>query len=162
MLDVIDALDLLAQCRHTSAPRRPPRRFCPVPGHAIAASSSAAHVDDIVAAFVKNAMRPHASGCSRTAAGHTPGVHLSRWKKEPLTLGAVAVLCAAESARRRGALWSECIAAAEHAAIRLLDVLPDRLWTADLPAPGEFKGLTLDLLDDPSAVSASLYGVPER
>jgi hypothetical protein len=109
MIDIVDALDLLDRCVRDRRVDAPP-----------------AQTDGIVAMALSKA------GTPLTTLGPlsgTPVADAYASGRHPLnlTLGAVAVFRAAESAERRGQTWAMSLQAARLAASRFVELIPDRI-----------------------------------
>ncbi len=160
MLDIVEALDLLDSCGPRSAIAHvTAERDCAAGALTVCALSP--HVDDIVAGFLRDAVRSRRPGCANAAADRTPlasgGAPALRWRRETLSVGAVIVLCAAESARRRGATWHQYVQVAEQAAVRYLDVLPESSFpSSETPstAPGSTRPQVSTRQVDPVGISS--------
>jgi hypothetical protein len=122
-LDIVDALDLLDRCvrERGEGYRSLPQRLS-----AGTDDASPAAPDGIVTLALSKA------GAPRTALGplaHTPVVEggAAGRARPNLTLGAVVVFRAAESVERRGQTWAMSLQAAERAASKFLELIPDSL-----------------------------------
>jgi hypothetical protein len=125
VIDIADALDLLDSCvREHGASYRSPPRHMPAARASGGLDTGQAVTDSIVTLAMTKAGTPITA--VRRLTGTSIGVaYASGQNPLNLTLGAVVVLCAAESVERRGDTWAVALQAALRAASRFLDLLPD-------------------------------------
>lgn len=125
MIDIVDVLDLLESCvRDHGECHRPPARnesaMRPIEGQ----DTGRAATDSLVTLAMARAGTPIAA--DRRLAGTSVGVAYAAGQNPfNLTLGAVVVFSAAESAERCGQTWGIAFQAALRAASKYLDLLPD-------------------------------------
>jgi hypothetical protein len=125
MIDIVDALDLLDACvRDRGAGFRSPRRRGSAASPQGRYFSCPAVRDSIVNLALIKAGVP-LPAVSRLADKAVADVYASGRSPLDLTLGAVAVLRAAESMERRGHAWGLCLQAAVDAASRFIELIPD-------------------------------------
>ncbi|MDQ1731609.1 MAG: hypothetical protein QOK10_1768 [Pseudonocardiales bacterium] len=128
MIDIVDALDLLEACvadrgadycssrRAGSATSRSERFYdCPAPA------------DSIVGFALTKAGVPPAA-VDPLGLWSIAELHGSQPGAVRLTLGALVVLRAAESADRLGQAWGSCVRAALRAVPPFLELIPERAW----------------------------------
>jgi hypothetical protein len=127
VIDIVNALDLLDSCVRDRGEdyRSLPRRLAAVSAtepqdEALAAS------DSIVTLALRKAGAPLTA---LNALAHAPiaDVYASGRPDLNLTLGAVVVFRAADSAERRGQTWAMSLHAALQAAARFVELIPDKL-----------------------------------
>jgi hypothetical protein len=125
MIDIVDALDLLDACvRDRGAGFRSPRRRGSAASPRGRYFSCPAARDSIVNLALIKAGVP-LSAVNRLADKTVADVYSSGLHPLDLTLGAVAVLRAAESMERRGHAWGSCLQGAADAASRFIELIPD-------------------------------------
>jgi hypothetical protein len=127
VIDIVDALDLLDSCvrGRGESYRSPIRQGSPARasgGH----DTGQAVTDSIVTLAMAKAGAP-ITAVSRLTGTSIGVAYASGQNPLNLTLGAVVVLCAAESVERRGETWAAALQAALRTASRFLELLPDRV-----------------------------------
>jgi hypothetical protein len=126
-IDLVDALDLLESCvRERGEDYRSPRRRLPAASPTGSGDAFPTATDSIVTLALSKAGMPLTA---LIPLAYTPiaDVYASGQHPLNLTLGAVVVLRAAESAERRGQTWAMSLQAALRAASRFVDLIPDRV-----------------------------------
>jgi hypothetical protein len=125
MIDIVGALDLLDSCvLDRGEDHRPLGGGRPAASPARSDGALPAAAENIVTLALSKAGAPpralwplaHTSFADLYAAGRHP---------VNMTLGAIGVLRAAESAERRGQTWAMCLAAGLQAAARFVDLMPE-------------------------------------
>jgi hypothetical protein len=133
MLDIIDALDLLRRCADRDGlDNLMSLGAGPGSDHPIAWTSGLVGGRNAAPPAVVSPVLTcptQETAQATTLAAPEPD---DRWPANPkCTLGAAAVLRAAEGEGRRGGTWAECLAAADVAILRYTDLLPDALRHVD-------------------------------
>jgi hypothetical protein len=127
-IDLVDALDLLESCvRDRGEGYRSPHRRLPAVSPTGSGDAFPTATDNsIVTLALSKAGAPLTALISLAS---TPIADLYASGRHPLnlTLGAVVVFRAAESAERRGQTWAMSLQAALRAASRFVDLIPDRV-----------------------------------
>jgi hypothetical protein len=127
MIDIVDALELLGSCiRERGESYQPPYRRLPAVSPTEPEDKGSAARDSIVTlALGKAGAPPNAL----SAVAHLLIVDAYTAGRPPLdlSLGAVVVLHAAESAELRGQTWAMSLQAALDAASRFVELIPDHV-----------------------------------
>jgi hypothetical protein len=127
MIDIVDALELLGSCvRERGESYQPPCRRLPTASPTESEDRYPAARDSIITLALSKAGAPPEA---LNAVAHMPIVEVYASGRPPLdlSLGAVVVLHAADSAELRGQAWAMCLQAALEAASRFVELIPDRV-----------------------------------
>jgi hypothetical protein len=144
MIDIVDALDLLDSCVRDRGEdyRSLPRRLAVVSRTGLQEEVPAAS-DSIVTLALRKAGAPPIV-LSALADAPVADLYASGRPALNLTLGAVVVFRAAESAERRGQTWANSLHAALRAASRFVELIPDRVAAhATEPVAASHQGAPL-------------------